>query len=125
LSPSSEDSSSEDLYEETQMETPKVMALPKHELRNRANMKSPRRLLESMLVEIDEPESFSQLINSSDKQHWKAAMKDELDLLKENSTWSLIELPPGRKAISNHWIYRVKRNAEEKVSRYKAKLVIR
>jgi len=52
-------------------------------------------------------------------------MKDELNSLKKNSTWSLIELPPSRKTILNRWIYRVKRDAEGKISRYKARLVIR
>lgn len=78
-----------------------------------------------MLAEIDEPESFSQAVNSSDKQHWKKAMEEEIASLKENSTWSLVELPAGRKAISNHWIYCVKRNAEGEISRYKARLVVR
>lgn len=46
-----------------------------------------------------------------------------MNSLKENSTWSLVELSAGRKAISNRWIYRVKRNAEGNISRYKARLV--
>ncbi|KMQ87258.1 retrovirus-related pol polyprotein from transposon tnt 1-94 [Lasius niger] len=84
-----------------------------------------RRLIELMLAEIDEPKSFSQAVNSSNKQHWKKAMEEEIASLKENSTWSLVELPAGCKAISNRWIYRVKRNAEGEISRYKARLVVR
>lgn len=122
-SPVPTNSSSEDLPEEDQStETPKPS---ERGLRDRAAIRPPRRLIESMLAEIDEPGSFSQAINSPDKQHWEQAMKKEIASLKENSTWSLVELPIGRKAISNRWIYRVKRNAEGKISRYKARLVVR
>jgi len=47
-------------------------------------MKPLRHLTE--LAEI-EPESFSQAVNSFDRQHWKAAVKEEIITLQKNSTW--------------------------------------
>lgn len=35
----------------------------------------------------------------SDKLKWEAAVKEELKALEENETWTLSELPPGRKKI--------------------------
>lgn len=110
-------------FEENQpMETPK---LPERKLHDRAVLNPPRRLIELMLAEVDEPKGFVQAVNSLNKQHWKRAVKEEIASLKENSTWSLVELPVDRKAISNLWIYRVKRNAKGGISRYKARLIIR
>jgi len=34
---------------------------------------------ELMFTETDEPDSFSQAVNFSDEQHWKAVIKKEID----------------------------------------------
>lgn len=71
----SKESPLEDRHEDDQlMETPKPHNLPQRELRNRGELKPSRRLIELMLAEIDEPENFSQALNSLNKQHWEAAM---------------------------------------------------
>jgi hypothetical protein len=41
----------------------------------------------------------------------------------KNSTWELVKLPPGRKAIGSKWIFKVKRNPHGTVEQYKARLV--
>lgn len=51
-------------------------------------------------------------------------MIEELEASK-NNTWVLTPLPRGKKAVSCKWVYTVKQNAEEKIERYKARLVAR
>lgn len=64
---SPEDSLFKDLHEEDKStETPKQS---QNKLQDRTKMQPPRRLIESMLAKIDEPESFSQAVKSSNKQH--------------------------------------------------------
>jgi hypothetical protein len=41
---------------------------------------------------------------------WRRAMVDELQSIEENKTWSLIELPTGRRAIRLKWVFKVKKN---------------
>jgi hypothetical protein len=41
----------------------------------------------------------------------------------ENGTWEPVQLPPGRKAIGSNWVFKVKRNPDGSVERYKACLV--
>jgi hypothetical protein len=43
--------------------------------------------------------------------------------LRSTSTWELVKLPPGRKAIGSKWVFKVKRNADSSIERYKACLV--
>lgn len=69
-----------------------------------------------------EPQTFKQAINCSEKGKWEEAMKEELDSIEKNNTWSLVDLPKDRKAIGCKWVFKVKRN-ENGQHRYKARLV--
>lgn len=42
--------------------------------------------------------------------------------LMESNTWKLVSLPPGRQAIKGRWIFRIKRDANGIITRYKARL---
>ena len=50
-------------------------------------------------------------------------MKDEIDSLKKNNVWDLIQLPEGRQAIGSKWLYKTKCDADGNVERYKAHLI--
>ena len=50
-------------------------------------------------------------------------MKSEYDALIENDTWSLCDLPPGKKAIGTKWVYKLKCKPDGEIDRYKARLV--
>ncbi|PNX93512.1 histone deacetylase, partial [Trifolium pratense] len=54
---------------------------------------------------------------------WLQAMKSEYKALMDNNTWSLVPLPPHKKAIGCKWIFRVKENPDGSVNKYKARLV--
>ena len=50
-------------------------------------------------------------------------MKVKMDLLMSNQTWQLVELPKGKKALQNKWVYRIKEEHDGN-KRYKAKLIV-
>lgn len=50
-------------------------------------------------------------------------MKSEFTALQNNQMWSLVELPPNRKAIGCKWVFRVKENLDGSINKYKARLV--
>ena len=52
-------------------------------------------------------------------------MQAEMASIKSNRTWSLVPLPPGKKAISSKWVYKVKTGTPGHPTRYKARLVAR
>ncbi|RVX11466.1 Retrovirus-related Pol polyprotein from transposon TNT 1-94 [Vitis vinifera] len=51
-------------------------------------------------------------------------MKDEMNSLLGNQTWELTELPIGKKALHNKWVYRIK-NEHDGSKRYKARLIVK
>jgi hypothetical protein len=52
-------------------------------------------------------------------------MMEEMDSIDENGTWSLIDLPPGRKPIGVKWVLNVKQVEHGAVSKHKARLVVK
>lgn len=56
-------------------------------------------------------------------ESWKATMVDKLLASIRNMTWSLVVLPSGRRAIGCKWVFKVKENLDETISKYKAPLV--
>ena len=72
-----------------------------------------------------EPRSFKEAIRrpGQEKQMWLEAALKEIQALVENGTFELVELPEGAKAIGSRWVFKVKRNADGSIERYKARLV--
>jgi hypothetical protein len=46
-----------------------------------------------------------------------------MDALERNKTWDLVELPNYRKVFGCKWVYKLKKGVDDKVERYKARLV--
>lgn len=53
----------------------------------------------------DVPSTYRQAISHPHSERWRLAMEKELQNLKNNHTWDLVDLPPGRKAFPNKWVY--------------------
>ena len=68
---------------------------------------------------------IEEALSSSNKEKWKNALEDEMESMKENQVWKLVQLPKGRKAIRNIWVLTIKRKANGIIKRYKARLVVK
>eukprot|EP00253_Pinus_taeda_P004978 PITA_04978 len=56
---------------------------------------------------------------------WIEAMDEEMNAIERNKTWELVELPKGKEVIGVKWVYKTKSNAEGKIERHKARLVVK
>ena len=72
-----------------------------------------------------EPASYQQAISGDDTDNWNATMNEEIDSLESMGTWKETPLPEGHNTISCKWVYRIKRDGEGNIARYKACLVAR
>ena len=76
------------------------------------------------LLLTDGGECYDKALQNENSSKWDLALKDEMDSLLGNQTWELTELPIGKKALHNKWVYRIK-NEHDGSKRYKARLVVK
>ncbi|CAB79159.1 LTR retrotransposon like protein [Arabidopsis thaliana] len=55
---------------------------------------------------------------------WREAMSAEIESLRVNQTFSIVNLPPGKRALGNKWVYKIKYRSDGAIERYKARLVV-
>jgi Reverse transcriptase (RNA-dependent DNA polymerase) len=55
--------------------------------------------------------------------NWTNAMDVEMTALYKNETWTVVELPEGKKSVGCKWVFSIKYNSDGSVERYKARLV--
>ena len=72
---------------------------------------------------VDEPSNVHEAVTGEYSSEWKSAMESEYNSLLENNTWDLVPPPENKNVIGSKWVYKVKRNADGSVERFKARLV--
>jgi len=78
-----------------------------------------------LLTEEGEPSTFQEALNGPDASLWMIAMQEEMEALHRNHTWELVPPPKDRKSIGNKWVYKIKRDGNDQVERYRARLVVK
>jgi hypothetical protein len=73
-------------------------------------------------VNDEDANSYEEIKKSSSYNQWKIAMDAEMASIKAHQTWKLTELPSGVKAIGCRWLFKIKKNPDGSVDRYKARL---
>ncbi|CAL9071543.1 unnamed protein product, partial [Musa textilis] len=53
----------------------------------------------------NDPETFSQAMSCKESDLWYNAMKEEINSMKSNEVWDLVELPNEAKAIGCKWVF--------------------
>lgn len=68
------------------------------------------------------PVTFTEALSSDKSKEWVNAMDEEMQSLKENNTFTLTNLPEGKKAVGGRWVYAPKKNVDDS-EKYKARYV--
>lgn len=101
-------------------------------LRDRRNLQKPARfrdlnvdIEELFIAESQEPVTYEEAINSEDQSAQKDAMAAEMESLRKNETWRLVEPPIHAKILPNRWVFRYKPGINGRDRRFKARLVVK
>ena len=75
-------------------------------------------------LDYDEPKTYKEAVSGKNADQWLKAMKEEMDSLYKNDTWTLVEKPDKKKVVGCKWVYKLKQGITgvEPV-RFKARLV--
>lgn len=76
--------------------------------------------IETLDDAVEIPKSVDQALKKSD---WVDAMQKELDVLEKKGTWVEEDQPKGRSLIGSRWVFALKKDADGKVIKHKARLV--
>ena len=69
------------------------------------------------------PQSVEEAVQGTHSEKWKKAMESEMDSLKENGVYEIVDRPAGKKVVKSKWVFRVKTNELGEVEKYKARVV--
>lgn len=53
-------------------------------------------------------------MNSNESREWKKAMDNEIQCLKKNETWEVVEKPINKKVIDVKWVFNKKKTITTK-----------
>ncbi|XP_068486344.1 uncharacterized mitochondrial protein AtMg00820-like [Phaseolus vulgaris] len=70
-----------------------------------------------------DPTSYNEAITSDQSSEWNNVMLDELDSMKKNNVWDLVELPDGVKPVGSKWVFKTKLDQNGNIERFKTRLV--
>ena len=78
--------------------------------------------IDECMVSTDEPMNYEE---ASREEAWKKALIEEMQAIDRSNTWELVPPPIRCKTIGLKWIFKLKRNLDGDVVRYKARLVVK
>lgn len=58
-----------------------------------------------------------------DEPNWRSAVFEEMEALRKNGTWEVVDLPSEKKVVGCKWVFTVKSKADGSIERHKAGLV--
>jgi len=71
----------------------------------------------------EDPTTYRQAVNSSQKERWTSAMDHEINTLKKNNTFAVVDKPTGRNIVGSKWVFKTKKNAGCTLERFRARAV--
>lgn len=70
-----------------------------------------------------DPSSVAEAKSLQDRDQWEKAMDREMNSLRSNDVWDLVEPPPNGRIVGSKWLFKRKVNEDGTMERYKARLV--
>lgn len=83
----------------------------------------PKRYACTVESDEQEPNNLKEALTNKHNNQWQKAMLEELESMKLNDIWDLVDLPAGRRPVGCKWVYKLKRDNDGNISRFKARLV--
>nr|GEW87200.1 hypothetical protein [Tanacetum cinerariifolium] len=80
---------------------------------------------EHELGDLGEPANYKAALLDLESDKWLNAMNVEMQFMRDNEVWELVDLPPNGKTVGHKWIFKKKTDMDGAVHTYKARLVVK
>jgi len=74
-------------------------------------------------ISDENPTIYSQAVNSLRKGEQTSAMNDEINALKKNNTFDVVNKPIGRNIVGSKWVFKTKKNTEGTLEKWLGRAV--
>ncbi|GJZ05780.1 zinc finger, CCHC-type containing protein [Tanacetum coccineum] len=78
---------------------------------------------EHELGDLGEPANYKAALLDPESDKWLNTMDVEMQSIKDNEVWDLVDLPPNGKTVGSKWLFKKKTDMDGPVHTYKARLV--
>ncbi|GKC11406.1 retrotransposon protein, putative, ty1-copia subclass [Tanacetum coccineum] len=78
---------------------------------------------EHELGDLGEPANYKAALLDPESDKWLDAMNVEMQSIKDNKLWDLVNLPPNGKTVGSKWLFKKKTDMDGAAHTYKARLV--
>ncbi|GJR01656.1 putative retrotransposon ty1-copia subclass protein [Tanacetum coccineum] len=80
---------------------------------------------EHELGDHNELANYKAALLDPESEKWLDVMNVEMQSMKDNEAWDLVDLPPAGKIVGSEWLFKKKTNMDGAVNTYKARLVVK
>lgn len=77
------------------------------------------------MAEYSTPVTYTEAMESEAAPNWKKAIEEELEAHETNKTWSIVERKPSMRVIDSKWVFKILKDTNGNIYRYKARLCAR
>ncbi|GKA06348.1 putative retrotransposon ty1-copia subclass protein [Tanacetum coccineum] len=73
--------------------------------------------------DLGEPANYKSALLDPESDKWLNAMNVEMQSMKDNEVWDLVDLPPNGKTVGSKWLFKKKTDIDGAIHTFKARLV--
>jgi hypothetical protein len=70
------------------------------------------------LLDDEEPKFYQQVISEPNADLWLSTIEAEMDALRRNLTWDVVDRPSDRQIVDSKWVFKIKRLSDRSVVRF-------
>ncbi|GKC22744.1 retrotransposon protein, putative, ty1-copia subclass, partial [Tanacetum coccineum] len=78
---------------------------------------------EHKLGDSGEPPNYRAALSDLESEKWLEAMNTEMQSMKDNQVWNLVDLPPNCRTVGSKWLFKKKTDMDDNMHTYKDRLV--
>ncbi|GJT69597.1 retrotransposon protein, putative, ty1-copia subclass, partial [Tanacetum coccineum] len=78
---------------------------------------------EHKLGDLGEPANYKAALKDPESKKWLAAMNVDMQSMKDNYVWELVEFPPNAKTVGHKWLFKKKTDMDGAIHTFKSCLI--